>query len=99
MRPISLVLIFLAPNIHSDQPSRRDRSATLVRQADAHSVLLLTNSQTVGIQHGIKTCAHIVISPIANADPKMVKGSPNNFSSNMPVLRVPPPCDQDSKRN
>jgi hypothetical protein len=55
-------------------------------QQDAPSVL------GIRTQPEAERCAHIVISPTPNIDPRMVKDIPKTFSSNMPRLQVLQPC-------
>jgi hypothetical protein len=43
-----------------------------------------------------KKCAHIVIWELSGSDPNIAKPPTKKFSSNMPILPVPPPCIQDS---
>jgi hypothetical protein len=43
-----------------------------------------------------RKCAHIVILELSGGDPNIVKPTAKKFSSNMPILKVPPPCFQDS---
>lgn len=61
-------------------------------------LLVSTNGETAGLQGVVKNCAYIVISLVPNADPKTLKGSPQEYKSNMPILRVPPPCEPASRR-
>lgn len=43
-----------------------------------------------------RKCAHIVILELPSRDPNIVKPTGKKFKSNMPILKVPPPCLQDS---
>ena len=95
MRSIWLVLILLACDVPSAQLSRRERSTNLA-VAGTRSVLFPSDGKP-GVQRAAGKCAHIVISEVAKIDPKMIKGT-REFPSKMPILRVPPPCYQDSKR-
>lgn len=54
-----------------------------------------TNSQQPETKH----CAYIVISEVAGNDPDMIKKIPKRLADNMPMLKVPPPCDQGRRAN
>lgn len=54
-----------------------------------------TNSQQPETKH----CAYIVISEAPGTDPKMIKKIPKRLADNMPMLKVPPPCDQGRRAN
>jgi len=43
-----------------------------------------------------RKCAHMVIWELSGSDPHIVQRTTKKFSSNMPILPVPPPCMQDS---
>jgi len=43
-----------------------------------------------------RKCAHIVILELWGGDPNIVKPPAKKFTSNMSILKVPPPCFQDS---
>ena len=54
-----------------------------------------TNSQQPETEH----CAYIVISEAPGTDPDMIKKIPKELADNMPMLKVPPPCDQGRRAN
>ena len=53
------------------------------------------NSQQPETEH----CAYIVISEAPGTDPDMIKKIPKRLADNMPMLKVPPPCDQGRRAN
>jgi hypothetical protein len=54
-----------------------------------------TNSQQPETKH----CAYIVISEAPGIDPEMIKKIPKRLADNMPMLKVPPPCDLRRRAN
>ena len=92
MRLRSILILLFAANIANPQVSD-DRSSNLghVATGAGFDGVLLRDKAA-------RHCAHIVISEVAAIDPKILK-SIGKFSSNMPMLQVPPPCYQDSARD
>ena len=100
MRFGAILILLIAANIASGQVSTVNRSPNLTywaTGAGSEAVLFPSDSKK-GVQPEARHCAHIVISEVPGIDPKIMK-STRKFSSNMPMLQVPPPCYQDSARN
>jgi len=92
MRFRSILILLFAASIAYPQVSG-DRSPNLGHEATGAGFdgVLLRNKAA-------RHCAHIVISEVPGIDTKILK-SIGKFSSNMPMLQVPPPCYQDSARD
>ncbi len=94
MRYGSILPVLLAASMSSPQLSELPSN---VKHVPATGRFFAQDHETRNErQPEARHCAHIVISEAPGIDPDMVKKIPRKFGDNMPMLQVPPPCQQDS---
>jgi hypothetical protein len=90
----SILILLALSSLASNNGAAQNSYAPAGEQALTQSLTRIEQPQTA--KREVKRCAYIVILNVPEIDPKMTKEIHKEFNSNTPIMRVLPPCSEDS---